>query len=135
MKKMPNKNYFICVFCGGKATKGSMQFPVCKKCFKEKYHDSYDEYVGETVKQNEVQTRGQSEVSTKNKRMDSDNRMKPKWVCPYSSKCIVGGEDYCYEPKEVVECYLYQYYEETEMEGKSEENRRLSSEKEGWDRE
>ena len=49
-------------------------------------------------------------------------KMKPEWICPYSSKCIDGNEDYCYEPKEVVECYLYQYYEETEQ-----------IEREGWD--
>ena len=52
------------------------------------------------------------------------DRMKPEWICPYSSKCIAGGEDYCYEPKEVVECYLYQYYEEIGQ-----------IEKEGWDEE
>lgn len=35
---------FMCVECGGNATKGSMQHPYCKKCFKEIFNNDYHKY-------------------------------------------------------------------------------------------
>ena len=34
----------VCVSCGGKATRGSMKHPYCKKCFKERFDNDYDKY-------------------------------------------------------------------------------------------
>lgn len=38
-------NYFMCVICGKKATKGSMKHPYCKKHFKEIFNNDYNKYL------------------------------------------------------------------------------------------
>lgn len=34
----------ICVNCGENATKGSIQHPYCKKCFKNIFNDDHEKY-------------------------------------------------------------------------------------------
>ena len=34
----------ICAGCGGDATKGSLKFPLCSKCYKENFGRSYTKY-------------------------------------------------------------------------------------------
>ena len=38
-----------------------------------------------------------------------------EWKCLYAERCLVSDESQCYDPKQVVECYLYEYFLEQEV--------------------